>query len=147
MSMKAIIISILCLGNLALKAQGKIVYKFDRPVIDSLQIGIQKYKKAYHKSNSEIKLYATIVERDGDIEIYLLEYSFLPPGGLLNLIKATNREIKISDNFSLPVLFPSDRLSENIIDDKIQSLPLSGFYVKIIYSNYKMNTIQTATLF
>jgi hypothetical protein len=145
--MKTIIISILCLCNLALKAQDKIIYKFDKPVIDSLQIGIQKYEKGYHKSNSEIKLYATILERDGDIEIYLLEYSSLPPGGLLKLIKSTNREIKISDDFSLPVLFPSDRLSSNIIDDKIRSLPLSGFYVKISYLNYKVSTIQTATLF
>ena len=147
MKKKIFIIALFCANCLAIKAQNKIIYTFSQPVIDSLQNGMKYFENAYHKSLKDLKLYAVIVERDGDIGIYLQEYSRVHLRGVLDLIKNTNREIKTNNKFFIPVVFPSDRLSTQIIDDEVQDLPLSGFYIKIVYDKYKVQSIQTAILF
>lgn len=140
-------IALFCICNSLLNAQNKIIYTFNQPVLDSLESGIKYYEKAYHQSFKALKLYAVVTERDGEIGIYLQEYSRVHLRGVLNLIKNTDRTIKTNNNFLIPVVFPSDRLSTQIIDDNIQDLPLSGFYIRIVYDKYKAQTIQTEQLF
>ena len=147
--MKIIILTIglFCVASSVIKAQEKIIYTFSQPVLDTLQNGIKYYENAYHKLLKDLKLYAVVVERDGNIGIYLQEYSRVHLRGVLNLIKNSNRVIQANSNLLIPVVFPSDRLSTQTIDDSILDLPLAGFYISIIYDKYKVQTIQTTQLF
>lgn len=82
-----------------------------------------------------------------DIAIYLMEYSALRPCGLTELVHSTERQIKVSDDLFIPVLFPADRLSTQIAKDKMRNLPWSGCYIEVSYENYKERVVKTAILF
>lgn len=132
---------------LIVNAQKGIIYRFEVPVIDSLKDGIRYFEKMYKRPAKELKLYALINERDGNVEIYLQEYSLFRLPGVLNVIRTSNRKIKITDSLFIPVVFPTDIHSVQIHDDKIQDWPFTGYYVKLIYEKYKLKAIRTSILF
>ena len=129
------------------KAQHPITYVFEQPAIDSLQNGVSWFERMYHKPVKNLKIYAIVVERDANIEIYLQEYSPVHFAGLLDVIKSSNRRIKIRDGLFIPVVFPSDVHSNQLQQDKIGILPFSGYYVKIVYEHLKLKNVETRLLF
>lgn len=128
-------------------AQKKIVYKFDQSVIDSLQLGVDKYSSLYKKPVNELKLYILLIEEAGSYNLYLQEYSSLSPSGILQTISTSNRKIQLSDKSLIPVLYPSDVLSEQIQKDKIARFPYSGYYLKVVTENYRQKVSEVAFLF
>ncbi|WP_431213798.1 hypothetical protein ACQ86N_02540 [Puia sp. P3] len=142
-----LIIALFCVCMSAVKAQHAITYTFDKAVVDTLLGGINWYEKMYHKPVKDLKIYAILVERDGDIEIYLQEYSPIQLPGLLDVIKNSSRWIKISDDLLIPLVFPADVHSKQLQQDKIAILPYSGYYVKITYERLKLKSIETRILF
>ncbi|MBN8856685.1 MAG: hypothetical protein J0H07_32820 [Sphingobacteriales bacterium] len=132
---------------LSLKAQHPITYIFEKPAIDSLQNGINWFEKMYHKPIKNLKIYAIVVEKDASIEIYLQEYSPIHFPGLLDVIKSSNRRIKIKDGLFIPVVFPCDVHSTQLQQDKIGMLPFSGYYLRIVYENLKLKNVETRMLF
>lgn len=147
MMKKVILIIIICTLHFNCTAQKDIFYKFDNAAIDSLQSGINGYVKLLNKSEKSLKLYAVVIENNNEFEIYLQEYSHLPKSGLLQLIKSTNRKLKINKAVTVPIIIPADIVSEKLRSDNITSIPLSGFYVKIIYENYVQRVVQTSVLY
>lgn len=129
--------------HLSCIAQKEIIYNFENCVIDSLQQGIKMYSKHLNKPSNALKLYAVIIENNNEFEIFLQEYSYLPKSGLLDLIKSTNRKIK-TGKVVIPIIVPADILSSQIKKDKIAALPLSGYYIKVVYQNYEQKVVQTS---
>ena len=128
-------------------SQKDIIYSFDSCVNDSLMNGINLYAKSYNKVPGKLNLYVLLVEEDDGFSLYMTEYSFLPESGILELIQTSNRKIAISKSFVLPVIFLSDRLSHQIKKEKIEGLPLSGYYVRVTYENYEQKVTQVSILF
>lgn len=124
-------------------AQKEIIYNFEKCVIDSLQQGIKMYSQQLHKASNSLKLYAVVIENNNEFEIFLQEYSYLPKSGLLDLIKSTNRKIK-AERFVIPIIVPADIISNQIKKDKIAGIPLSGYYIKVVYQNYEQKVVQTS---
>lgn len=141
------ILLIVQFATLICVAQKDIVYKFDQGVIDSLQRGVDKYSALYKKPVNELKLYILLIEEDDSYNLYLQEYSNLPQSGFLQTISASNRKIRLSDKFLIPVLYPSDVLSEQLQKDKIARLPYSGYYLKVVTENYGQKVSEVAFLF
>jgi hypothetical protein len=127
--------------------QHAIVYTYEQRVVDSLRSGIAYYEKMYHKPAETLRLYAMVSESDGNTEIYLQEYSPIHLKGLLDVINSTNRKIRISEGYFIPVIFACDIHSAQIQGDKIEDLPFTGFYIKVNYEKHKVKDIQTAILF
>lgn len=147
MGKKLILLGLFLTVMFGAKAQQPITYTFEQPATDSLQSGINWFEKMYHKPIKSLKVYAIVVERDGSIEIYLQEYSPVHLPGLLGIIKASNRRIKIKQGLYIPVVFPSDVHSTQLQQDKIAILPYSGYYVKIVYERLKLKNVETRLLF
>lgn len=124
-------------------AQKEIVYNFDSCVIDSLQQGIKMYSKHLNKQVNKLNLYAVVIENNNEFEIFLQEYSHLPKSGLLDLIKSSNRKIKTAKNV-IPIVIPADIMSVQVQKDKIASIPLRGYYIKVVYENYQQKVVQTS---
>jgi hypothetical protein len=124
-------------------AQKEIIYNFESCVIDSLQQGAKMYSKLLNKRVNALKLYAVVIENSNEFEIFLQEYSHLPKSGLLDLIKSSNRKIKIAKNV-IPIVVPADIMSVQVQKDKIASIPLSGYYIKVSYENYQQKVLQTS---
>jgi hypothetical protein len=124
-------------------AQKEIIYNFENCVVDSLQQGIKMYSKHLNKPSNTLKLYAVIIENNNDFEIFLQEYSYLPKSGLLDLIKSTNRKIRVG-KVSIPIVVPADIISNQLKKDKIAAMPLAGYYIKIVYQNYVQKVVQTS---
>ncbi len=133
--------------NTNCNAQKNIFYAFEAPVIDSLKNGVNEYTKLLKLAEKDLKFYAIIIESDNEFEIYLQEYSDLPKSGFLDLIHKTNRKLKIKKSLVVPIIFPSDLNSVEMKNEKIAAIPLSGYYVKVIYENYKQRVIKTANLY
>jgi hypothetical protein len=129
------------------KGQQTIVYRYEQRIVDSLRSGITFYERMYHKPAESLRLYAMVSESNGNTEIYLQEYSPIHLKGLLDVIKSTNRRIRISEGYFIPVIFPCDIHSTQIQGDKIEDLPFTGFYIKVNYEKHKVKDIQTAILF
>lgn len=147
MAKRFFLISSFCICCIITKAQQTIVYSFEQAVTDTLQSGLNGFEKQYQKPIKDLNLFATISEKEGNIEIYIEEYSPIRLKGFINVIKRSNRKLKIGDNPLIPIVFPSDVHSIELQKDKIASLPFSGFYVRIIYEKLKVKSIQTAILF
>jgi hypothetical protein len=124
-----------------------ISYSFQPCVNDSLLNGVKHYSNLYKKSTSELKLYVLLVPEGDGYGLYMQEYSALPESGYLDLIKASNRRLKVSKSITLPILFQSDILSNQIKKDKIAALPLTGYYLKITTEKYKQKVTQVSILF
>ncbi len=133
--------------NTNCNAQRNIFYTFEAPVIDSLKNGINEYTKLLKLGEKDLKFYVIIIEGDNEFEIYLQEYSDLPKSGFLDLIHKTNRKLKIKKSLVVPIIFPSDINSVEMKNEKIAAIPLSGYYVKVVYDNYKQRVIKTANLY
>ena len=127
-------------------AQKPIIYSFNDAVGDSLRVAISRCADFYQKKESELKLYALIVEEDNGFGIYLQEYSHLPETGYLQLIKSSNRLLQISNKRTIPVLVPAHRLSLQIKKDNISFIPYSGYYSQVVYENYVPKVVKTAFL-
>ena len=67
----------------------------------------------------------------------------MPKSGLLDLIKSTNRKIK-AEKVVIPIIVPADIISNQIKKDKIAGIPLSGYYIKVVYQNYEQKVVQTS---
>ncbi len=147
--MKTIILIIIIFSTMQFNciAQKEIIYSFESPVSDTLQKGISMYAKLLNKVEKELKLYAVVVENNNEFEIFLQEYSHLPKSGLLELITSTNRKIKINKAFTIPIVIPADKISIQVQKDKIAIIPLSGYYIKVVYENYLQKVVQTSVLF
>ncbi len=128
-------------------AQNNITYSFETCVTDSLLNGVKFYGTKYKRPLDKLKLYVLILSEDDGYGIYLQEYSHLPNRGLLELIKASNRKLFVSNKIGLPVLFQSDILSEQIKKDKISALPLRGYYIRVTNINYDQKVTQVSILF
>src|ERR1051326_1365761 len=115
-------------------AQKEIVYNFESCVTDSLQQGIKMYSKHLNKQINTLNLYAVVIENNNEFQIFLQEYSHLPKSGLLDLIKSSNRKIKTAKNV-IPIVIPADIMSVQVQKDKIASIPLGGYYIKVGYEN------------
>jgi hypothetical protein len=124
-------------------AQKEIIYNFESCVVDSLQQGVKMYSKHLNKPSNTLKLYAVVIENNNEFEIFLQEYSYLPKSGLLDLIKSSNRKIK-AGKVVIPIIVPADIISNQIKKDKIAAIPLSGYYIKIVYQNYEQKVVQTS---
>jgi cellobiose phosphorylase len=55
--------------------------------------------------------------------------------------------LKIKKSLVVPIIFPSDINSVEMKNEKIAAIPLSGYYVKVVYDNYKQRVIKTANLY
>lgn len=128
-------------------AQKEIVYELETSVIDSIQGGIKMYQKLHNKKETDLKLFIVMVEHYNEFEIYLQENSHLPKGGFLELINTTNRKLLINSQYKIPILLPADKMSLQAKKDKIDGIPLSGFYIKFIYEDNKQKVIETAILY
>lgn len=124
-------------------AQKNIIYQFDKCVVDSLVKGQIFYSNQLNKPIGNLKFFAVVIEDDSEYEIFLQEYSYLPKSGLLNLIKRTNRKIKIGKYF-IPIIIPADIMSDDLKRDKIAAIPLSGYYIKVIYQDYEQKVVRTS---
>lgn len=140
----AALLSITCVS---LKAQKAIVYSFEKPVADSLLKGIKWYEKAYKKEWKDLKLLALLVRDFDTTQIVLVEYSPLNLNGLQELVKRTNRKLRVTTSIFLPILFPSDEHSVQFQSDHMQNLPYGGFSVLIQYDKHKIVSIQTSQQF
>lgn len=127
--------------------QNKILYKFDIPVSQNIRKGIGEYSKLLNKPVKELKLFAIVLERDHEFEIFLQEYSKLPKSGLLELIQTTNRIIEIDSSLRIPIIFSSDFISVQIKRDNIVAIPLGGYYLKIVNNNNIQEVVQASFLF
>ena len=127
-------------------AQKEIIYNFEKCVIDSLQQGIKMYCKHLNKRSNTLKLYAVVIENNNEFEIFLQEYSYLPKSGFWDLIKSTNRKIK-AGKIAIPIIIPADILSIQVKKEKIAAIPLSGYYIKVVYQNYEQKVVQTSILY
>ena len=128
-------------------AQKEIVYSFESPVTDSLQSGISMYAKFLKKAEKDLKFYVVVIENNNEFEFFLQEYSHLPKSGLLELIKSTNRKLQINKAVTIPIVMPADKMSLQVKKDKIEAIPLRGYYIKVIYENYIQKVVQTSILF
>jgi len=128
-------------------AQRDIIYIFDSSVIDSIQIGIDNYASLLKRKQNELKIYAVLVESNGQYEIYLQEYSHMPKGGFLDLLKTSNRKLQNKSKLVIPVIFTADINSAQIKGDKISYIPLSGFYIRVVVEDGKQKVVQTSSLF
>jgi hypothetical protein len=128
-------------------AQKVILYEVASCVQDSLKSGIAKSEKMFRKPWKELNMAVVVDDRDGDLYFILQEYLNLPPGGLSDLIKYSNRLLVVDENIKLPVLFPADRLSEGIGKDRIAYIPLTGYYVKVVYELGQQKVVETGDTF
>ncbi len=120
-------------------SQKKIIYTFEKSVNDSLKVGIDFFKM---QTKNKAKLFAVISENDNEFEVRLQDYSGFSKSGILEIIKATDRKLKIDSFLELPVLFFSDILSIQIKKDRIRYIPATGYYFKIIYENMKQKVVE-----
>jgi hypothetical protein len=128
-------------------AQKEIVYSFESCVIDSLQGGISMHAKLYNKAEKELNFYAVLIENNNEFEIFLQVYSDFPKSGLLELIESTNRKIKMNKAVNIPIIILADKMSMQIQKEKIAAIPLSGYYIKVVYENYRQKVVQTSIAF
>jgi hypothetical protein len=142
-----LIVIVFCTLHSNCVAQKEIVYSFESSVIDSLQSGISMYAKLLNKAEKNLKLYAVVIENNNEFEIFLQEYSHLAKSGLLELIKNTNRKLQISNAATIPIVIPADKMSIQVRKDKIAAIPLSGYYIKVVYENYIQKVVQTSISF
>jgi hypothetical protein len=147
--MKKIILIIIIFSAMHPKciAQKEIIYNFESSVSDSLQNGINMYAKLLNKAKKELKLYVVVMENNNEFEIFLQEYSHLPKSGLLELIRSTNRKLEINEEFTIPIVIPADKMSKQVKKDKIAAIPLSGYYIKVVYENYIQKVVKTSIIF
>ncbi|WP_343673625.1 hypothetical protein [Chitinophaga sp.] len=128
-------------------AQKAILYKVDSCVQDSLKTGIAMYEKMYKKPWNKLNLAVVVEERDGEFDFILQEHSNMPPGGILDFIKYSNRLLLLDKNIKLPVLLSADRLSEGIREDRIAFIPLTGYHVKVIYESGQQKVVHAGLTF
>lgn len=128
-------------------AQSPILYEVDSCVRDSLKAGITMYEKLYKKPWTELNLAVVVEERDGEYDFILQTYNNLPPGGLLDLIKNSNRLLFLDENLNVPVILSADRLSKGIRKDHIAFIPLTGYHIKMIYEMGQQKVIYTGRTF
>lgn len=128
-------------------AQKTILYKIDRCVQDSLKTGIAMYEKMYKKPWPKLNLAVVVEERDGEFDFILQEYANVPPGGILDLIKYSNRLLLLDKNIRLPVLLSADRLYDGIKKDRIAFIPLTGYHVKVIYESGEQKVVHAGLTF
>jgi hypothetical protein len=141
------ILAILYSVHFSCVAQKEIIYEVESPVLDSIQSGIKMYEELLNKKASDLKLFMVFIENNNEFEIYLQEYSQMPQSGFVDLITTSNRKLICKSKQKIPILVPTDKLSLQIKKDKIANLPVSGFYLKFIYENYKQKVIKTSILF
>lgn len=128
-------------------AQKEIFYVFDKCVTDSVQKGVDTYVAMTHKTATKLRFYIVLAQNDAEYSLYLQEYSSLPKSGLIDIVQSSNRKLKLSDHISIPVIFPSDFLTEQAKKDKIESIPFSGYYIRIIIEGFKQKVLQVSMLF
>ena len=147
--MKKVIIgvSIFCWLLFGCSNQKFISYNFDHNVVDSLKNGIQFYENFLKKSAKDMKFFIVLEEKNNGVELYLQEYSHMPKTEFVELIKKSNRLIKVTNSLLIPLIFVSDQHSALIKKEKISMIPLSGYYIKFIYENYTQKVVTTAVLF
>ena len=135
----------ICCGKEAF-CQRDIVYLFDRSVNDSILVGIREYSKKLGTSEQKLHLAIFMDESNGVYDIYLQEYSFMKSSGILNIIKNSNRKLKV-ENLFIPVFFSCDNLSQSIRKDNIAYLPYSGYYLRVLTENGRQSVIEVKDLF
>jgi hypothetical protein len=147
MKKKLLIFILFCSLCSYCKAQKQIVYNFDSSVVDSMRSGIEVYSRLLKKPIKSLRICAVIVECNNQFEIFLQEYSHLTKGGFLDLIRSTNRKLIFNKELTIPIIIPADKLSMQIQKAHIELIPLYGYYLKIVYENYKQKVVQTAMTF
>lgn len=128
-------------------AQKAILYVVDNCVQDSLKAGIRTYESMYKKMWKELNLAVLVEERDGEFDFVLQVYAHLPPSGLSDLIKYSNRLLVLDKNVRLPVLLTVDKLSQGIRRDGIAFIPMMGYHVKVVYEQGQQKVIYTGLTF
>jgi hypothetical protein len=131
--MKTIFFSLsLILLSLAGIAQ-KIEYKFGdgSDVTDSLNSVVKWYKKMYKQPDfKKLNLYAGIDYCNGYIRLYVSQFP-KEKAGLKELVRTTNRFIRISKDMDLPVIFDTDILSVTVASDKMDHINMNVYYLQI----------------
>ena len=111
----------------------KIEYSFGQQsdVIDSVKSVIEKYKTLYgEKEVGKLGLYAGIDYSEGNMYLSVSRYFKEKDIEFDALVNKTNRVIRIDSIYSLPLIFSTDILSEEIMG-KRALIPFGGYCIVI----------------
>lgn len=147
--MKVVLFSIMFVVTLfGCGVSKKLQYNFEsESVNDSITVTLKKYEKIHGGDYLKVKWFALIREDAGSYELIVNENTEKKDFPFKDLIRKTNRYIKVGDQLLIPVIFDADFLSEDFKKITRGTVNLGGYYFKVVKEDGQYKVAQTGVLF
>lgn len=148
--MKLFIFSTLALALLLMgcSASKTLLYNFDSTsVTDSISMNLKKYEGNHGGNYLTVKWFALVRQDAANYELIITENTGGENFPFKEIIRKTNRFIKVSEQLRIPVIFDIDFLSEDFRKITKGTVNFGGYYFKISKEDGAYKVIQTGVLF
>ncbi|TXJ24898.1 MAG: hypothetical protein E6Q24_15230 [Chitinophagaceae bacterium] len=146
--MKTLLFYLILITLLSCGTSKSLLYNFESVnVADSITVNLKKYEKIHGGDYLKVKWFALVRENSGSYELIITENTNKKDFAFRDIIRKTNRYIKVSDQLRIPVIFDIDFLSEDFKKITRGTVNFGGYYFKISKDNGEYKVVQTGVLF